>query len=237
MKTQFRPLYLLISMIASTMICAQTNPPDVKSNQFNPVGSGGSTTTTTSGSSYIYIDEYGLGQETGMYLSDDWIPGKIILKDQTEITGQLYRYNMYTCQMEFIDGVDTAAIGNPEDVDLVLIGDRKFVYAKDTPSDTHRTGYMEILVDGQNRLLKCRHISYQYVEDPDNVSPVEKYFLETRLFYSINGDSPVELPSQRREVVELFGDEHPGIKNYMKSEHNKLRSENDYISLFRYLNK
>ena len=62
------------------------------------------------------------------YLFDEWNDGVITMKDNTEIKGRKYRYNLYTQQMQFINGQDTAAIANPEVIRKISFGGKTFIF-------------------------------------------------------------------------------------------------------------
>lgn len=177
-----------------------------------------------------------MGEVTDMYLDKEWLPGKIILKQGTEIDNLFLRYNLYTCQMEYTDGLDTMAIGNPEDVYRVKMGDRDFMFADQVHNETH-PAYLELLVDGQYKLLCCRRIKYTMIESETGGKPEKKFYLDKKLFYLSGNDKPFAVPQKRKSAVVEFGKEFTGLKSYLKKNKIRLKSESDYILLFQYLNE
>ena len=241
MKTSIKLLILLILVCEMGIAHSQVTPTDVKQRQLTPVGSSSSESPSdfNSGASFAGNNEIDLGEECNMYLNEVWQPGLLILKDQTQITGRQYRCNLYTRQMEFTDGVDTAAIGNPEDIDKLIVGNRQFVYKKVKSNENSGSGYFEVLVDGSYQLLCNRRINYKVMSDerdPLTGEQIEKYYMQKTLYYDVNHSEPAKLPSNRQEIIQLFDQQVPRLKSYLKGNKNKLRSTADIIDLFNYLN-
>jgi len=240
MKTSLKILVLLIAVSTPLLLLPQVSPSKAKNGQLNPVGSSVMTSSSNSsnGASFFYDnDNKNLGDECALYLAA-WQPGILVLKDNTEILGRQYRFNLYTRQMEFTDGIDTAAIGNPEDIDRLTMDDRHFVFKKIEQAENSGT-YLELVVDGKYQLYCCRYIKYKYITGENDLTtgkPEEKYYMETTLFYSVDHSDLHKMPEKRQEVIHLFDDFAPELKPFMISRKNKLRTKADFIEMFNYLN-
>lgn len=180
----------------------QQETPIVKSkvrlNETNsdPSGAGGSSSTGLA-------TVNNLGEECCMYMNESFQKGNLSLKDNTIIENRLYRYNMYSQQMEFTIDNDTAAIGNPDEIRVLQLENNNFVYAEYINSQNVSKGYMEILVEGDYRLLLYRDIKYTHRENASDptAKPEEKYYLEKKYFISFKNEPANHVLLNRKDVI------------------------------------
>ena len=239
MGTFFGSFGFILPLLISFSLYSQQNPSELKLNKYQnePVGSSSSSGTSVSGG-MLHTPTLEMGEECGMYLNESWLPGTIVMKDQTVIAGKLYRFNLYTGQMEYADGMDTAAIGNPEELDYLKIGERKFIFRTIKEGDHSFAGYMEVLSDGKCKLLCSRLIKYTFVEYPEgpDTESIGKYYMKKTIYYTMDDSAPELLPMKKKQVIQIFEDRFPDIKNYLKSSRNNLKSIEDFITLFEFFN-
>ncbi len=90
------------------------------------------------------------------FLNDKWQGGVVYLNNDNVLKGSLFRYNIYTDQIEL------RSFLNPEDVDVVSIGSQKFIYSRFIDEEGRRdAGYFELLEDGETKLLLRRYIKFE----------------------------------------------------------------------------
>ncbi|MGC8864084.1 MAG: hypothetical protein ACP5O2_00020 [Bacteroidales bacterium] len=104
--------------------------------------------------------------EGSMYLEDEFIPAVVIYQNGNVDNQYFFRYNAFYDEMEFIDAKgDTLVLENPAEIRWVIIGSRKFVYDNFQDKDDKKQGFLEVIADGDIRLL-CRHTMVFERADP-----------------------------------------------------------------------
>lgn len=242
MKTMMKITAVFCSLLLQIGLFGQVEPPGrgdpvtLKSgtdqSKQKPVGSHDNSGTGLMGSNS------GLGKESGIFFND-WSPGTVVLTDNTVITDRMLRYDIYHRQMQFACKGDTAAFGKPEEVKTISFGNNTFVYDEFMCKDGKRKDYMEVLADGDCRLLLYRCINYKLVEEcaiPGAESPKEEFYQTKKYFLSINKKLAEPLPEQKNEVIEMLSDKGKDIKSFMQTNKTKLTDEQDLIKLVNYYN-
>lgn len=245
MKTYIKLLVLglIVAPLLVSLSYSQTQQTGIsKDRNYNqPVGvynasSAGSATNASAG---LPTQGPDLGEACSIYLNDQWEPGTIKLKGNTLYENVPMRYNIYNQQMEFVLNGDTAAIGEPATLEYIQIGKKTFVYETFICQNKVRSGYLEVLSEGRLRLLVFHHIKYVSIENDAvlNEEPNKKYHAEKIYLYAFPGENAQKLPEKRKDLLMLFSKDVPDFKTYLKSENNKLRSEQELVAAFNYFNE
>lgn len=180
-----------------------------------------------------------LGKESSLFFIDTWEMGQLVLKDKTIIKDRLYRYNMCTQQMEFINEGDTLAIAIPEEIESLSFADHTFVFEEYEKNGQVKKAYFELLVDGKCKLLVYRWITYKYVEDMDDCGAryaSERNFLKEEYYVSKDDHTAILIPESKRRFVEMMSDKDIDMKSYMKVNKLKVCREDDLEKLISYYN-
>lgn len=179
------------------------------------------------------------GTPTSIYFND-WAIGKVILKDNTVYEDWLIRYNIRIQQMQFISDGDTLAFGEPEEISSITIDQHTFLYDQFIcENDIIRSGYLELLVDGNCKLFLHRCIAFRYVDEctePGAEYVKEEYFMAKRYFISENDGIVTLLPDKKKELIFMLENEDKEIKSFIKTNKIKLCNEEDLKELFSYYN-
>jgi len=142
MKTQtITTTMLLMLLYATSGVFAQQPGKLQKSNSSNlePTSNqqGINMQSTSSGGH----DTYELpGLRGTAYFNTEFSEGVIVLRDGTQINGKPLRYNLYTQQMQFIEGGDTLALGKPDEIEYIRMDDHLFVHTNFICNNQHRSG-------------------------------------------------------------------------------------------------
>jgi hypothetical protein len=242
MKTKMKITAILGSLLIQIYSFGQADPPGkgdpitIKSgsdlSEQRPVGS-----IDNSGTGLIGYTS-GLGKESSLFFKD-WLPGTVVLTDNKVITDRMLRYDIYHRQMQFAFNGDTAAFGKPEEVRSITFDHNTFVYDEFLCKDGMRKDYLEVLVNGDCRLLLYRCITYKLVEEctiPGAENPKEEYFQTKKYFLSKNNQVAVPFPTKKEDVIELLSDKGKDIKSFMQENKTKLTDEQDLIKLLNFYN-
>ena len=175
-----------------------------------------------------------LGELTGIYLTRKWQKGNARLKDGFEMDDCLFRFNIYAQQMQFIRDGDTAAFGDPKEIDFVRFGDSKFVYQEYLNNNVIEDGYFEVLCEGNCNLLLKRKILH-YVKDEEDPSKDEYYLVQE--YYLQEGDDAAHfIPLKKKEVIKRFGDHSNDVRIYIKKNDLKVNCCKDLIEVVEFYN-
>jgi hypothetical protein len=237
MKLIPKNIFVVMLLGICTSLWSQNlDPPEVKNNATVGQKVGTSSPSGGQGSSSFQQNYLNLGKECGMYLCEEWQAGTIKLKDGTVLRDRMIRYNIYNQQMEYAYQGDTAAIGNPEDLSMLLIDDKQFVYRKFNCNDQVRQGYLELLVEGEYELLLHRGIKYEYEEASEGSGTQTRYYQANRYFLSCHGKIAESLPDKRNKVIEMLDRDPKELKKYVKENNCKLRSQEEITDFFVFVN-
>jgi hypothetical protein len=217
---------------------AQQNDPPIDKKRAKPVSRTDIPAGSGAGSSSGLMTKYSLGEECSMYLNENFQKGILTLKDNTVFDDRLFRFNIYTQQMEFILNNDTAAIGNPDEVRLLQFDDKDIIYTEYNYDQKVNKGYMQVLADGDYKLLLQCCVKYTLREVPEdpNAKPVEKYYHEKNYFMARKNEPANHILLNKKDVINSLQIPGKDLKEYMKETNNQMKKESDLVDVFRYCN-
>jgi hypothetical protein len=177
------------------------------------------------------------GEAASAYLTSGFIVGEVIMANGAVIDNMPLRYNLYTQQMQYIDGDDTLAIGNPQEIEYLVAGGKTFVYVAYKCNDEIKTGYFELLEDGECRLLKRWFARYQVKDQTTrNTDDCGVFYRDCNCFLQF-GDRPAEVVSRKKKhFVDSFGDQEEKIQEIMRLEKLKNNREDDLRKIVAFYN-
>ncbi|OQX82343.1 MAG: hypothetical protein B6D64_00605 [Bacteroidetes bacterium 4484_276] len=190
----------------------------------------------------IYSDFKLEGTAGSAYLIGDWQEGIIIMKDNTVISGNKYRYNIYTQQMQFISNEDTMAVANPGEVKFIQFADKVFVHTDYYCKNELKQGYFELLEDGECSLLKRWVVSYRLVDGEAKQrlsasNDSEEFIRECSCFLKFGDQPAMALKSRKKEFINCFDEDSEQISAYMKRGKLKHKDQDDLLGIVSYYNQ
>ena len=182
------------------------------------------------------------GTAGNAYLIGNWQDGIIIMKDNTIITGNKYRYNIYTQQMQFVNNEDTMAVANPEDIKFIRFAEKVFVYTDYYYKNELKQGYFELLEDGECSLLKRWIVSYHFIdgEAQQHLSASndsEEFIRECSCFLKFGDQPAMTLESRKKDFVSCFDEDSERINTYIKKSKLKHKDQDDLLEIVSYYNE
>ena len=171
------------------------------------------------------------------FLSEDWQGGLIQLKDDTRVNGYyLYRYNIYTDQIEL------KSILDPSPVDIISIGTQKFIYSNFIENENSvSSGYFELIVNGDCKLLLRRYIS---MSGEDNSaakilgkSSTNKSSAVIKEYYIKKGTDPAVIIDNTKESLLKYLSDKRDFQEYLDKKLILFLNKSKLIELINYYNK
>lgn len=167
--------------------------------------------------------------EGSMYLEDEFAPAVVIYQNGNIDNQYFFRYNAFYDEMEFIDPKgDTLVLENPADIRWIIIGSRKFIYDNFQDKNQRRQGFLEVIADGEVRLL-CRHTMVFERADPPYTALHHGYeydrFRHLKTFYLQQPETPAQkvrlsltdlmkrLPERKEKIEYLWKKLKPNTNN------------------------
>ncbi len=238
MKTHILTLSVLLFIIAGSMQAQQPDKNRVEEpkDRFDPVQINRIQPLENAGS--IRGDHRAIAWETGAYLNPEFREGIIIMNDGNRISDKRYRYNLYTQQMQYIEGPDTLAIANPEQVALIRIGGDVFVYDTYLCEGQPRSGYLQLLQDGDCRLLKRWQAAYhQSEQEGAGVDCQNDHFYKTcNCLLQFNNMPAEPVSGSKREFIKSFGTHADRVHRFMRKEKFKHNDQDDLQQIVMFYN-
>jgi hypothetical protein len=189
------------------------------------------------------INDITTGGTTGSaYLNREWQEGVIIMNDKSVITGNKFRYNIYTQQMLFIKDGDTMAIANPEEISLLRFANKQFIYIDYLYNGELKQGYFELLKEGECSLLKRWVVSYHVVESDaqqrlSSSGENEEFIRECNCFLKFGDQPAVALENRKKDFIACFGKNGKNIEAYMRNSRLKYKTQQDLYEIVAYYNE
>lgn len=176
------------------------------------------------------------------YLFDEWLDGTIIMKDKNLVKGNMYRYNLYTQQMQFVEGNDTVAIANPEDIEQISFGGKAFIFTSYDAPEKIGNGYFELISEGKCRILKRWVVLFHVVDEQEaetmSSSADESEFLRDCNCYLQFGETPaLKASHNKKELLTCFKKDQDEVEKFMKQNDIKMKTENDLKAVVDYYNQ
>jgi len=143
------------------------------------------------------------------------------------------KYNVYKDALEFNQNSKLFEVIKAPTVH-VRIGDEYFYYCEfKTKKGHHRKGYY-ILVEMNDKYRIYKKYTLKITESSDNPAVASDNPGEIRVnttYFVEENDVVVELPMNKKEILETFKDKALELSTYLKKERIRLRKEEDLIRL------
>ncbi|HAF28332.1 MAG TPA: hypothetical protein DCG75_04715 [Bacteroidales bacterium] len=170
------------------------------------------------------------------FLNEDWQGGLIQLKDDRNVNGYLYRYNIFTDQIELRTVVD------PSPVEIISIGVQKFIHSDFLVNEESiSSGYFELIVNGDCKLLLRRYIrsneqDYRVskILGSSSAAPASTVMKE---YYIKKGTEPAVLIDKSKETLLNYLSDKESFKEFLDKKFLLFINENKLIELINYYNK
>ncbi|MCF8365903.1 MAG: hypothetical protein K9H16_08980 [Bacteroidales bacterium] len=239
MRTQTFLLALIMLIFGSHAVFAQQPQKSQRTKtQMMDQKPASSVIDLSSSSSGRYAEDQLPGTRGTAYLNPEFVEGVIAYKNGNQIDGKLLRYNLYTQQMQFIEGVDTLALGNPGEIEYIRMNEKLFVYTEYLCNGKHKSGYFELLQNGSCRLLKRWSALYHEVDETESYAGNEDCFYrdcQCFLQFFMNPASPVQI--KKNDFIKSFANNSKDVKNYIKEEGLKPKNEEDLVQIIDFYNR
>lgn len=173
------------------------------------------------------------------YLNESLIKGYVKL-NLGDSTFAFLRYNVYADEMEYLQDKNLQVIENVSQLDYVYVDGRVFCYKTYKFRNSFRQGYLERLAVGDYTLYLKYDVDFERRKEARSSyeKPTPDRFIEkTPVWYCSIKDGPIKnFDTDNSSLEEIFRDDYPEIKKYIKSNKLKLRKQEDMIQLFEYYN-
>jgi len=176
--------------------------------------------------------------EGSPYENETFVIGKAISEKMNISSAYLMRYNIYNDVIEVKDKDQLNALLRSFDL-YVILSNREYHYAEYLDeSNTIKKGYFILLYGGSNIEVFSRKTQKYKEAVPTKNSfqakqPAE--FVDYEAFYMKQEGALLEIPTNKKEFLSEFTSIEADLKKFMKANKISLKSENDVIELFAYI--
>jgi len=171
------------------------------------------------------------------FLNEDWQGGLIQLKDNRRVNGYyLYRYNIYTDQIELKSTLD------PSPIDIISIGAQKFIYSDFIENENSNSfGYFELIVNGDCKLLIRRYVQsngqdYGAAKTLGKSSNTRSSTV-IKEYYIKKGTNPAVILDNTKECLLKYLSDKNDFQEYLDKKFILFLNKNKLIELISYYNK
>ncbi|HVZ97395.1 MAG TPA: hypothetical protein VG847_11000 [Chitinophagaceae bacterium] len=171
------------------------------------------------------------------YLFDDWRSGEVTLKNGENY--KIAKMNFDASQNKFIYVAGDSIyefLNNIREVKIYGNADAKADMIFRTDINPNAANYVQVIAKGKITIF-CDYIKKPEGENYSNgiVKETRKYMLHKNYYY-ISNDSAIPLKFTSSELLALSSDKGDLVNSYIKSNHLKVKREDDFINAVQYYN-
>ncbi|MDG5490685.1 hypothetical protein [Psychroserpens sp. SPM9] len=176
------------------------------------------------------------------YIVNEFMPGKISIDEQSKIYN--LRYNAFNdvIEIERSNGDLEALNKDLSNVTITFTKDNKSYRAYnyiDPDTNNNMKGYFVVVSDNKKPLLVKERIVFtekkQAKSSYDKTKPAQ-YKRKSDLYFTLNSSGvAVEIPSNKKDVANLFPEHSKDILNFIKSNKIKTSKQEDLVQLLNYM--
>lgn len=177
------------------------------------------------------------------FLNPEFEEGAIYFSDSTKLVDIDLRYNVFLDKMEIVFQEDTLGIQPSYRMIGLQIGDRLFMNSLmyDTWTRDFKYGYLELMVDGDIKLLRKYEKSYVFnsFATKYNGGGGDKnyhYVDKEKLYYKTGVASAIQLKKRKKKILEIFGEDAGKVEEYAAENNLRFKNEDDLEKIFEYYN-
>lgn len=164
------------------------------------------------------------------YLDETWQGGVYYTKSNAQINGLLFRYNIYTDQIEL------RSVINKETMDIVSIGSKKFVYSQFFNEDSVLSeGYFELIVNGDCKLLLRRSIVFKDGNNEFAYGVASSTNVTTTFYIKKNNEAAVIINKSKNSIKNILSDKSDFV-DYIDDRMLLLITDKKLIEIINYYN-
>jgi len=172
------------------------------------------------------------------YLSDEFIPGEIYLRNGKVYHNIPLRYNIYNDLIEFEAEEKSFTINEKADYTKIIIGNNVFVMISYTYGGGVKKGNLEVITDGNYRLLKKHGVDLEPPELPGAYKDAKLANfreLKPEYFLSVSGGGG-QFFNNANSFEKICGCDTEELNSFIKKNKIKFNKEASLIELIEYLN-
>ena len=170
------------------------------------------------------------------YLNQHFISGVIIKTNGSEIKGIQLRYNTYSHTMQFKKHGTIFDIAEPTNIKLIMMGDKKFVYAPYNVARKIRLSYFQVLNEGRIQLLKMHYVIYKGKSGNTEVVDSSRFEPSMPRYYLRYNNGTANLVSSQKKLIKILQPIPKSIINYIKENDTNVNDEKELIDLVEHTN-
>lgn len=190
--------------------------------------------------SSLYVDNPYEKVVGNPYIEKEFLEGKMVFKDSSEISEVLLRLNHNTDQIEFMEGDEIRGFSKPQDLEFANFGNRSFIYVRYFLSKKVMYGYFEVLANGYCKLLYRRESIIKREQLPPSEMSggnYRDYFRTTEDYYLLVASEPAKkIVKSKKSVLKTINNQETELNKYIIENGLKLKQEESLIKLINYYN-
>ncbi|RKE02365.1 hypothetical protein [Marinifilum flexuosum] len=165
-----------------------------------------------------------------LYLSEKFLPGKIITCNKNIITPNGIRYNIAEDEIECQINTQYSRISSPHKINEVEINGNQYVYKKHIHKGDSVSGYLQMIHSGQKNLYVKYYLNEaKYPYSKCNIRNV---------FYVEKADGfPQKVRSLKAEILSIYKNQASYANSFMKSNNYQWNDSKALVQLVNYLEK
>jgi hypothetical protein len=175
------------------------------------------------------------------YLNAEFLPGTLSMKNGRIFDEIVFRYNIYTDQIEFKRNDEILMFSAPNEVEKVVFESRTFEYGNYYLKNKLVNGYYQLLADGECKLLVRRSSIIKREELPASEfggHNYRDYFRnEVDHYITKNHRDLIPINKTTKSLVKVLSDKGPEIKKFIAESNLDLKKDEDLGEIVFYYNE
>ena len=177
--------------------------------------------------------------EGSPYSDSRLMPG-IVMFDTGDSLIYYLRYDIYSDEVEYLENEELLTITNKDELDFIILDDKKFVYKTYLINDREHSGYLVQSVTNQCSLFQKQRMDFQGAKPPKSSyepgTPDQFVKRKVSWLYSCGNDPITLFSPENKSLAKIMGSYYKKVSRYMKENKLKPGREGDIILIFEYYN-
>ncbi len=174
------------------------------------------------------------GIEGSPYLTDDFVTGTFHMKDSAVVKLPI-RYNIYADEMQYQSKGINYAVGKPELLQKVILGESVFVFLPFIA----KGGYFELVESGKCILVQKWLVKFSPAEGPkpiEGISKPAKFTKESDVFYLVTNSTEVFKVGNLKSVINALQNQKEKVERFIDQEKIKNTKKENLVKIVKYYN-
>lgn len=172
------------------------------------------------------------------YLNPQFREGSLMISDGTILDNCLFRYNMFTDQIEYLSEDVVYEVSPKSKVKRATTSNLTLVFLTPKINGKQQEGYFEVLLDGKITVYKKYSVKFipPIPASPYDESRSAHFGLPENTFYVANSSGGFEIVKTKKGLVKFLVNKKSEVSGFISESGLSVNNESDLLKIVRFYN-